>query len=439
MKLAAKFGATVLTACAACQTPQPSTPRRPASPTSTAIQDTDTDADGLVDERDACPDAAEDRDGINDADGCPETDADRDQVLDEDDACPNEPGGGLAREFGCPFVPPLADDCVTTMVPFSAAFTTGSTELDAIQTARLAIIAREMETLPPASRLVLIGRRTASEPINMGLRRVVAVGSVLTEHGLDPDRLGLVNRADRDEDITDEFGQAVAFRLQTSCATSPEATYDFQRPLPPRSLPASAPAMRYANLAPAACRAELSRRELPLQRDGRPTPGVATGVRFVGPLHGVSIVAPGKPTTFGVMDCRLALTLDDMTELLAGFDVVRLRIDNTYRRGAKLPNRRRRNSQHAHGLAADITALYLSDGSELNVARNWNGQRGAPVCGPEAKLEIPTEEAILLRDITCEIARRGLFHTMLTPNYDAAHENHFHFDIKRGGQYWSIH
>jgi hypothetical protein len=36
-----------------------------------------------------------------------------------------------------------------------------------------------------------------------------------------------------------------------------------------------------------------------------------------------------------------------------------------------------------------------------------------------------------LRNIVCAIARTGFFHHMLTPNYNQAHENHLHFDIKR--------
>ena len=48
----------------------------------------DRDADGVPDEVDECPDLPEDKDGIQDNDGCPEDDADGDGVLDPDDACP---------------------------------------------------------------------------------------------------------------------------------------------------------------------------------------------------------------------------------------------------------------------------------------------------------------------------------------------------------------
>ena len=64
----------------------------------------DRDADGVPDDKDECPDLPEDRDGIQDADGCPEDDADGDEILDRDDACPLV--AGLAskdpKQNGCP-------------------------------------------------------------------------------------------------------------------------------------------------------------------------------------------------------------------------------------------------------------------------------------------------------------------------------------------------
>ena len=44
---------------------------------------------GNLDDR--CPMDAEDRDGFEDADGCPDPDNDRDGVLDARDSCPNNP------------------------------------------------------------------------------------------------------------------------------------------------------------------------------------------------------------------------------------------------------------------------------------------------------------------------------------------------------------
>src|SRR6185503_3409035 len=51
----------------------------------------DQDNDGVPDDRDGCPQKAEDPDGWKDDDGCPEPDNDLDGLLDGDDHCPNDP------------------------------------------------------------------------------------------------------------------------------------------------------------------------------------------------------------------------------------------------------------------------------------------------------------------------------------------------------------
>jgi OOP family OmpA-OmpF porin len=66
--------------------------------------DVDTDGDGIVDRLDKCPNAAEDFDGFEDADGCPDPDNDNDGIPDAADKCPNEPEtkNGYEDADGCP-------------------------------------------------------------------------------------------------------------------------------------------------------------------------------------------------------------------------------------------------------------------------------------------------------------------------------------------------
>jgi hypothetical protein len=63
----------------------------------------DTDHDGVDDDEDKCPPLAEDPDGFEDADGCPDPDNDNDIVPDIDDLCPNEEAleGQDEDEDGC--------------------------------------------------------------------------------------------------------------------------------------------------------------------------------------------------------------------------------------------------------------------------------------------------------------------------------------------------
>ncbi len=76
-------------------TPLPTATFTPAPPA-------DTDKDGIPDVSDKCPLNAEDKDGFQDSDGCPDPDNDADGVADWADKCPNVPGQGSAD--GCPDV-----------------------------------------------------------------------------------------------------------------------------------------------------------------------------------------------------------------------------------------------------------------------------------------------------------------------------------------------
>ncbi len=63
----------------------------------------DNDDDGVPDDQDRCPTEQEDEDEFEDDDGCPDPDNDADGVPDTEDACPNEAGPNTGGEgSGCP-------------------------------------------------------------------------------------------------------------------------------------------------------------------------------------------------------------------------------------------------------------------------------------------------------------------------------------------------
>lgn len=66
--------------------------------------DFDNDNDGIYDTQDRCPDLAEDFDGFKDEDGCDDFDNDYDNIPDSDDVCPNDPEtyNGYKDDDGCP-------------------------------------------------------------------------------------------------------------------------------------------------------------------------------------------------------------------------------------------------------------------------------------------------------------------------------------------------
>jgi large repetitive protein len=69
-------------------------------PPASRPRELDRDGDGILDLADRCPDQAEDKDGFEDTDGCPDPDNDKDGVLDTADRCMNVPG--LVAFAGCP-------------------------------------------------------------------------------------------------------------------------------------------------------------------------------------------------------------------------------------------------------------------------------------------------------------------------------------------------
>lgn len=84
--------------------------------------DLDNDGDGVPDAIDKCPTLAEDRDGFKDDDGCPDPDNDGDGIPDVRDKCPNDPEDmdGFEDDDGCPDldndgdgVPDAQDKCPT--------------------------------------------------------------------------------------------------------------------------------------------------------------------------------------------------------------------------------------------------------------------------------------------------------------------------------------
>jgi hypothetical protein len=228
---------------------------------------------------------------------------------------------------------------------------------------------------------------------------------------------------------------SLAFSAQESGAPADAVTAvaSYQQPLPPLVVAKSSKASRLASLSASQCWAELSRRKLTgVTRFKGAKAGVAAPVRLTGPINGVRFLTPGAKSPYGVLDCRLAVSLAELAQVLRRHDVIEVRVDNMYRPRARLPGKRK-PSQHSYGLAIDMTRFKLADGSELVIERDFEGAIGEPVCGAGARAEL-SKAAAQLRDLICDVARSELFHHILTPNHDAAHRDHFHLDIARGAR-----
>ncbi|MCP4821378.1 MAG: extensin family protein [Shimia sp.] len=131
-------------------------------------------------------------------------------------------------------------------------------------------------------------------------------------------------------------------------------------------------------------------------------------------------------STPAVMTCETALALHRWVEKGAkdavknyGGGVSKLKVAAGYacrtrnsRPGAKI-------SEHGKGKAIDISAIYTKDGDEISVLKDWGrGKKGR-----------------MLKKMHKEAC--GPFGTVLGPNADRYHKDHFHFDTAnhRGGAY----
>jgi hypothetical protein len=98
-----------------------------------------------------------------------------------------------------------------------------------------------------------------------------------------------------------------------------------------------------------------------------------------------------------------------------GQDVVRVLHFGTYSCRNINDRERGRRSEHATANAIDISGFVLADGRQITLRSGWNGNNRR-------------HEAFLraVRDGAC-----GFFDVVLSPDYNAAHHDHFHFDMGR--------
>lgn len=210
-----------------------------------------------------------------------------------------------------------------------------------------------------------------------------------------------------------------------------------------------APSQRYARLSRDAALAELSARGVGF--DVVPADearGVLAPVRLSSRLSGVRVRGmltgeAARRTPFEIVDARLLLALSDFAKVLAARDVVEVTHFSMYRpaRAPKpgvLPSAGQATSRHPAGLAIDVATLHKRDGSELRVARDFGGALGGKTCGDGAALA-DTTAARELRAVVCEAADQRLFTYVLSPNYNAAHHDHLHMELKAGVRWMLVH
>jgi hypothetical protein len=157
---------------------------------------------------------------------------------------------------------------------------------------------------------------------------------------------------------------------------------------------------------------------VPFEGDEVVTP-VPTPVEVRGSIGGVAIrtVRPGERV---VLACELVARLPELTRVLRAHHIRALDVLSAYRPGP-------RQSFHTLGLALDVASFETDDGVLLSVETDFVETPSHETC------EAPAPEssaARMLLEIACDLAGDHAFSTVLTPNYNEGHRNHFHLDAR---------
>jgi len=159
----------------------------------------DKDHDGVSDEDDKCPDQAEDRDGDEDEDGCPEEpkDDDHDGVPNADDECPTEKEtiNGVDDDDGCPDggdVHVILREGKIEILD-NVQFRTGSAEIDPQSHSLLNQVALTLKAHPEVKKVRVEGHTDDTGPhdanVTLSKARAESVRTYLVGKGVRGDRL----------------------------------------------------------------------------------------------------------------------------------------------------------------------------------------------------------------------------------------------------------
>lgn len=141
-------------------------------------------------------------------------------------------------------------------------------------------------------------------------------------------------------------------------------------------------------------------------------------------LSSVKLLDIGVPATnLGAMTCPLAANfaawvrygVQPAARLVMGAEIVRIETFGTY--NCRPIAGSARLSEHAHSNAIDVSGFVFADGRRISIEKDWNGDRQA------------RQFLSVVRASACK-----RFSTVLSPDYNAVHHDHFHFDMGgRGG------
>jgi hypothetical protein len=150
-------------------------------------------------------------------------------------------------------------------------------------------------------------------------------------------------------------------------------------------------------------------------------------VRVSGTINGVNF----RPSSFTsppsdmYVQCGVALALWEMAELAKTRNITDFVHYGTY--NCRFISGTTTLSEHAFANAIDIAGISTSSGENYTLLDHWEDGDTTP--------ETPGGQ--LLYWLAQEMHTKKIWNIILTPEYNAAHDNHFHVDLTPGSHYLS--
>ena len=165
------------------------------------------------------------------------------------------------------------------------------------------------------------------------------------------------------------------------------------------------------------CYDELDARHISFKKTKKP--GIANAIEVTGSLGGVEVTGEGAL----VIDCSLAVSLDEAGRYMHALGIDKATFASAYsRRNVRGTNH---PSKHSYGLAIDVSGFSGPDLGSMRVARDYEQGLGDAV---DCVGQPMTQAGAVLKVLQCQLVRSGLFHLVLSPDYDDAHHDHFHLE-----------
>ncbi|MFT7520724.1 MAG: hypothetical protein ACI9MC_002875 [Kiritimatiellia bacterium] len=183
-----------------------------------------------------------------------------------------------------------------------------------------------------------------------------------------------------------------------------------------------------------ACHSELADRGVsfepaivaPAHPDTHPnlTCNIEEPVYILGDVHGVELrYATGNPTPRVLAACEMAHALTDTIDDIEPHGVTALYHYGTY--SCRVIKGTDDLSRHAYGDAIDIYGFEFDDGTYWTLIDDWEHDTSDP----------RTEASKWMRDAAYRWYDAKYWNIILTPNFNTAHDDHFHIDLTPGSDY----